>query len=276
MTIPELPPAQRVGVQHPGWVPGITQTPPFKTDKMHTLDPAGSDSAAVYPLVISAVAPRPIGFVCTQSTAGVVNLAPYSFFNVMSHNPPTLTLGIGRSIPRGGDKKDTLTNIEETKELVVHIISEWCLEAANHTCGDFPPSVNELEVSGFTTMPSVKVGPPRVKECAVQMECKLLHIHNLRDRHGAPSGAIVIAEIVMFHVADGVAGLSPGGHLVVDPFKMAPVSRFGGHTYGLSRVFVDLPRPNAQGVYKDGHAGPDVDVSAHEMEKDIKKHAGCE
>lgn len=86
----------------------------------------------------------------------------------------------------------------------------------------------------------------------------------------------MIGEIVLFHIADGVAGLSPGGHLVVDPFKMAAVSRFGGHTYGLSRVFVDLPRPNAQGVYKNGHAGPDVDVSPQELDRDDKLHAGCE
>lgn len=68
-----------------------------------------------YTQVISAVTPRPVGFVSTQSRAGVVNLSPYDYFNVMSHNPPTLALGIGRSILHGGVKKETLTNIEETK-----------------------------------------------------------------------------------------------------------------------------------------------------------------
>lgn len=87
-----------------------------------------------YAQVISAVAPRPIGFVSTQSAAGVVNLSPYSFFNVMSHNPCTVTLGVGRSIPRGGVKKDTLTNIEETKWVASN--GDGCGQAA-HDAGTF-------------------------------------------------------------------------------------------------------------------------------------------
>lgn len=100
---------------HPSWTPPDKQPPPFDPDNMRAIDPATFNPAELYPLVISAVVPRPIGFVSSQGKDGSINLAPYSYFNVLGHNPFIVALGICRSPSRGGGKKDTLQNIEETK-----------------------------------------------------------------------------------------------------------------------------------------------------------------
>jgi hypothetical protein len=100
---------------HPHWVAPEKQPPPFDPDTMHDIDPATCPTAELYPLAISAIVPRPIGFAATLAKDGTVNLSPYSYFNVMSHNPFLVAMGICRSPSRGGGKKDTLQNIEETR-----------------------------------------------------------------------------------------------------------------------------------------------------------------
>lgn len=112
-----FPAPRAVGRPHPEWVPGAPQPPPYAGApgaNMIALDPAEVDKAAMYAFVISAVVPRPIAFVSSLSASGERNLAPYSYFNVMGHNPPVVTIGVCRSPLRGGGKKDTLQNIEET------------------------------------------------------------------------------------------------------------------------------------------------------------------
>ncbi|KAF8072997.1 ywrF [Scenedesmus sp. PABB004] len=242
-------PAARVPRPHPGWAPPARQPPPHDPDAMLHLDPAALDRGALYALAISAVVPRPVGFTSTLSSAGAANLSPYSYFNIMCHSPPLLALGICRAPGRGGGKKDTLANIEATGEFVVNIMSEWFVEAANHTCGDFAPGVDEFEQSGLQPAASHVVAPPRVREAAVQMECKLRSVLEYDDAGGKPSSAIVIGEVVMFHVSRAVTGASPSGKVVVDPVKLAPVCRLGGVTYGRVTALYDMPRPDGQGRY---------------------------
>jgi hypothetical protein len=107
--------AVHVQKPHPRWTAPEKQPPPFDADNMHNIDPATYPTPELYPLVISCVVPRPIGFASTMAKDGTVNLAPYSYFNVLGHNPFIIALGICRSPSRGGGKKDTLQNIEETK-----------------------------------------------------------------------------------------------------------------------------------------------------------------
>jgi flavin reductase (DIM6/NTAB) family NADH-FMN oxidoreductase RutF len=90
------------------------------------------------------VVPRPIALTSTLSSSGIRNVAPFSYFNIVAHDPPTIVIGICKS--PNGNKKDTLVNIEETGEFVVNIISDWMVEAANHTCGTFPPEIDEMEL----------------------------------------------------------------------------------------------------------------------------------
>jgi hypothetical protein len=107
--------ARFVARPHPGWRPGDPQPPPYGAGAPYvTLDPAAVDKASMYAFVISAVVPRPVAFVSTVDAEGRRNLAPYSYFNVMGHNPPVVCIGMARSPGRGGGKKDSLLNIEET------------------------------------------------------------------------------------------------------------------------------------------------------------------
>jgi flavin reductase (DIM6/NTAB) family NADH-FMN oxidoreductase RutF len=130
------------------------------------------------------------------------------------------------------------------REFVVNIISEWYVEAANHCCGNFDYGDDEMQLSGLTPLPSVKVAPPRVAESAVQLECKLAHTYEVKDANGKVTTTIVIGRVLMVHVAEAVAGASPTGKLIVDVDKLFPISRLGGNTYGRSEGLFDLPRPD--------------------------------
>lgn len=121
---------------------------------------------------------------------------------------------------------------------MVNIISEWFAEAANHTCGNFPYGADEMALAGLHPLPSTRVAPPRVAESGVHLECVLRHTY------AAGGTTVVIGEVVMWHVADAVAGRSPSGKLTVDPGKLRPVSRLGGNTYGRTAGLFDLPRPD--------------------------------
>lgn len=229
---------------HPGWKPGEKQPAPFHSAETVTVDPAQVGADHLYPLMISSVVPRPIAFISTRNDAGIGNLAPFSYFNVVAHNPPHVVVGFARSRERDHGRKDTLVNILETREFVANLISEWFVEAANHCCGNFEYGEDEMQLAGLTPAPSVKVAPPRVKESAVSLECQLRHTYDTKDREGTITGTIVIGEVVMVHVHQEVAGRSPSGKLVVDINKLRPISRLGGNTYGRTGGLFDLPRPD--------------------------------
>lgn len=101
-----------------------------------------------------------------------------------------------------------------------------------------------MTLSGLTPVPSLKIKPPRVAESAVQLECVLRHTYEAKGPGGKGGSTVVIAEVVMWHVAQGVAGASPSGKLVVDVAKLKPISRLGGNTYGRTSGLFDLPRPD--------------------------------
>jgi len=238
---------------HPNWRPPENQRPPYAADtssvsfKMHSVDTSITAGSVLYPLIISAVVPRPIAFISTLGTDGTGNLAPYSYFNVVAHDPPHVVIGFCASALKSAGRKDSLANILSTKEFVVNIISEWFVEAANHCCGAFDYGINEMELSGLTPVPAIKVAPPRVQESACQMECVLAHSYEVRNSAtgtGEVTTTIVIGQVLMVHVADGVAGKSPSGKLVVDIGKYKPVCRLGGNTYGWVGGLFDLPRPD--------------------------------
>ncbi|CAI5512566.1 unnamed protein product [Closterium sp. Naga37s-1] len=213
---------------------------------------ADCSSSVLYPLVISTVVPRPIAFISTLSKTGVGNLSPYSYFNAVAHNPPMLAIGHCWS---SGKPKDSLTNILDTRELVVALISDWFVEAANHTCGPFPPEVDEMERAGLTPVPSVMVKPPRVAESAVNMECVVRHTYDVTDRDGSVTTTIVLVEVVMFHFSEHVVTRTPNtGKLIVDPAKLRPMCRLGGNTYGFVSHLFDIARPDKDGRYP-GHKG---------------------
>lgn len=193
-----------------------------------------------YHLVTSGITPRPIAFVSTLSGDGqTANLSPFSYFGVLGHAPPVVAVGF---VPQAGAHKDSLRNALETGEFVVNIISEWMVEAANFTCGSFPAHVDEFDV-GFTKAPCDKVRPPRVKESAFSMECKVLQTIE------AGGSTIVLGEVVTFHVQEELLDTSRASLAVkFDGYK--PVARLGGNTFAFVGDTLDIARPPA-----DAHAG---------------------
>jgi flavin reductase (DIM6/NTAB) family NADH-FMN oxidoreductase RutF len=149
-----------------------------------------------YKILASTVTPRPIAWVTTRSEDGVVNAAPYSFFNALGHEPPTLALGL---LAGKGRFKDTATNILATGEFVVNLVSEKNAEAMNVTCIDAPPDIDELELAGLTPAPSHAVRPPRIAESPVSFECRVL-----TSLVTGPHQTIVIGRILRAHIDDAV------------------------------------------------------------------------
>ena len=202
-------------------------------------DPRTLPHRDVYRFLISAVVPRPIAFVSTVSASGVPNLAPFSYFNAISSDPPLVAIAIG---DRQEDPKDTLRNIRETKEFVANVVSEPLLDAMVRTSGEWPRQTSEFGESGLTPAPSERVRPPYVAESPLQLEC-LLHREILLG-----NSFLVVGEVVLARIRDDV--LSDGR---VDPVKLAPIGRLGGELYAPLGPVIKRPRP------KVSRAGGEVD-----------------
>jgi flavin reductase (DIM6/NTAB) family NADH-FMN oxidoreductase RutF len=153
------------------------------------------------------------------SHAGIVNLAPFSFFNTFGANPPVVVFS--PTLRRDGSKKDTLLNLEALGEFVVHSSVASLAEAVNLTSKEVAPDVSEVELAGLHTVPSLKVKPPRIAEAPTAFECKVLQI--VPVGHGPVSANLVIGEIVAMHIADSL--LDEQGR--VDPRKLQTVARMG-------------------------------------------------
>jgi flavin reductase (DIM6/NTAB) family NADH-FMN oxidoreductase RutF len=147
-----------------------------------------------YKLLVSTVTPRPIAWLVSQDAKGVLNAAPFSFFNAFSGDPPVVAIGIGNRKP--GQAKDSRANIRETGEFVVNLVAEANAEAMNITGIEFDSSVDELEQAGLTPLPSVCVKPPRIAESPVAMECELMQIVDLGE------SGLVVGRVLAMHVHD--------------------------------------------------------------------------
>jgi flavin reductase (DIM6/NTAB) family NADH-FMN oxidoreductase RutF len=147
-----------------------------------------------YNLLISLVVPRPIALVTSIDKQGVVNAAPFSFFNLMGNDPPIVALGVGKDESRRNGLKDTGYNIQQTGEFVINIVNEKIVNEVNTTSIDFPPDVDEAEIAGLTKIPSVKIRPPRIAESAANLECR--HINTIEIRNTR----IILGEIIYIHL----------------------------------------------------------------------------
>jgi flavin reductase (DIM6/NTAB) family NADH-FMN oxidoreductase RutF len=198
----------------------------FETDKLSAQD--------TYKLLVSTVVPRPIAWVVTQDIDGTINAAPFSFFNAVSGNPPIVTFGIGGRGP--GDAKDTGNIIRRTGQFVVNLVNNATAEAMNVTAIDFPFGVNELKEAGLTTLPSVKVKPPRIAESPVSFECERLVIIDVGiDR------SVVLGRVVAIHIADDCV-LDPA-KCYVDTPKLDLIGRMhGSGWYARTTDRFEMPR----------------------------------
>lgn len=188
-----------------------------------------------YKLLTSTITPRPIAWISTLGLNGVVNAAPYSFFNAMGHTPPTVAVGLLRDPARGW--KDTARNILDTGEFVVNLVPETLADQMNATCAAVGPEVNEMALAGLDAAASVHVKPPRIAASPVSFECKVLS-----SVVTGPMQTIVIGRVVAAHIADAVVLDAARGH--IDTPALGLIGRMhGAGWYARSTDLFQLGRP---------------------------------
>lgn len=204
------------------------------------IDPGSATYKDCYRVMIGSVVPRPIAFVSTLSPDGKRNLAPFSYFTAVSSVPPTLCFAPGRR-SSDGERKDTLRNIEATGEFVVNVVTEAIGEAMVKTALDYSMDIDEFEIAGLTPVPSSVVRPPRVAESPINMECKVYDILQIgpEARGGA---ALVVGEVVMFHVADE---LLEDGRIKIA--ELRPLGRLSGDDYTTLGKILSMKRGGSGG-----------------------------
>lgn len=198
---------------------------------MRKILPQGLETRDAYRLLASVIVPRPIAFVSTTNKNGVPNAAPFCFFMGVTPSPPTVALSI---IRRGDNKKDTIKNIEASRDFVINVVDEHLAQSMNMASGSYPPDMSEFDVTGLTAVPSEIVSSPRISESPIHLECKLKTIVELGD---VPA-SLVIGEVVCFHVRDSL--LSDGA---VDVKKLKAIGRLGESVYTRTADLFDMFRP---------------------------------
>ncbi|WP_442951573.1 flavin reductase family protein [Paenibacillus sp. GYB004] len=185
---------------------------------------------------MGSVIPRPIALVTTLSAEGVLNAAPFSYFSIVASRPPLLSVSIQR---KEGTMKDTAAHAIQRGQFVVQIPDEAIVEKMNMTAASLPPDVSEVELAGFTAVPSSVIAVPGLAEAKIRMECVLERAIPLGGEETAPACDLLIGRVVRFHIAEA---LYENGR--IDARKLQPVSRLAGSNYGKLGELFSLERPN--------------------------------
>ncbi|QDH23021.1 flavin reductase family protein [Saccharibacillus brassicae] len=206
---------------------------------MPNLDPQQLDSKLVYKLMTGTIVPRPIAWVTSLSSeTGIVNAAPFSYFNMVSSDPPLVAFSVARR-PDGG-MKDTARNVTDTAELVVHICDESLVEEMNKTAALLPPGESEIDLTRLTLVDSDAVAVPGIAEAKVRLECRLESHLPLKADDGRVTHDLLIARIVRFRLDESIYDEERG---YVRTEQLRPVARLAGSEYAeLGRLFkIDRP-----------------------------------
>lgn len=187
----------------------------------------------------SMVVPRPIGWIGTVDSAGTPNLAPFSYFNAVSEDPPCVMFCPNGTHVEGG-AKDTLKNVAETGEFVFNMVGADLAEQMNATSANMPRTVDELAAAGLTAAPCEKVRSPRVAEAPVAFECRHLMTLSLPVSAKGVQNNVVIGQVVGIHVDDAV--ITDDG--LIDIRKIRPLARLGYLDYAIVEDFFAIPRPS--------------------------------
>ncbi len=197
------------------------------------INPQDLPHREVYKLLTGAVVPRPIAWVSTLAADGTPNLAPFSFFNAVCSNPPTVLFCPSmRTLPQGVGQKDTFHNVRATGEFVINFVTEALASAMNITATDLPPEVNEFERAGLTPAPSKTVRVPGVAESPIRFECRLHEIVTISVAPGG--GQIIIGTVQHMFFADEV--FRAGNYIDMQTYQ--PLGRLAGAGY--TRVASDM------------------------------------
>ena len=201
---------------------------------MVSIDPKNLTVQKLHQYLLGAIGPRPIAFASTVDAEGKPNLAPFSFFNVFSANPPILIFSPARS-GRTNTTKDTYNNVKVVPEVVINVVNYDIVHQMSLASSPYAPGVNEFEKAGFTALKSDSVKPFRVAESPVQFECKVNEVIELGTEGGA--GNLIICEVLKIHIHDEV--LDSNG--MIDQQKIDLVARMGGDWYS---------RANAESMFE--------------------------
>jgi flavin reductase (DIM6/NTAB) family NADH-FMN oxidoreductase RutF len=203
---------------------------------MRTFASHDLSAAAAYALMVGIVVPRPVAWITTVNGTGMVNAAPFSCYTFVCNRPPMLAVSVG---PRGEALKDTAANIAANREFVVNVATEETLAPMHASSAEYLPHESEVRALGLATLPSSRVAPPRLECSPIAMECRLERRLDL----GETRSGLLIAEIVMFHIAEA---LLDGNRVSVERFR--PIARLGGPNYATLGRIITQPRV--------GDAGP--------------------
>lgn len=222
------------------WGDGANDSGAALSQRHVEIDPnaPGRSAMSNYKLLISGIIPRPIGFLSTRSEDGKSqNLAPFSYTQVVNHDPPIFVVGFA-----GSNDKDTLKNLKATGECVINIISEHFIEAANAAAIDAPYGMSEWQLTGLTPAHSGQVRVDRVAESIFSIEGKILEIKDFESKFtkGVKSGSMAIIEGVRFWVREDALSEDQA---TIDPAVLRPVARLGGMMYGRVTQAFEIPRP---------------------------------
>ncbi|HWW64904.1 MAG TPA: flavin reductase family protein [Sphingomonadaceae bacterium] len=198
------------------------------------IDPA-RDTAFKRGIFNAIIAPRPIGWISTVNSEGQANLAPFSYFNIVSNLPPILMFSC--NTPEDRDAKDTLANVRATGEFVFNLVSADLAEAMNETSTPVPHHVDEFEHAGIAKAASIKVRAPRVAASPCSLECRVVHTLSFGGDEG-PETNITFGQVVGMHIAPGF--LHEDGHF--DTLAAQPISRLGGAEYAVTQHSFELTR----------------------------------
>jgi flavin reductase (DIM6/NTAB) family NADH-FMN oxidoreductase RutF len=191
---------------------------------MLTIDPKNTPTKDLHQFLLGCVAPRPIAFASTIDEEGNPNLAPYSFFNCFSSNPPILVFSSNRRV-KDNSTKDTLHNVRETGEVVINVVNYNIVRQMALASVTFPTNISEFEKTGLTPIPSDLVKPFRVKESPAQMECRVKDIITLGEHGGA--GHLIICDVLRMHIDENVID----DNNRIDPHKIDLMGRMGRAYY---------------------------------------------
>lgn len=206
----------------------------------HSFDFSDLSPREAYKVMIGTIVPRPIAWVTTVSPEGIVNAAPYSFFNCLSADPPILALGVENKPDRSF--KDTAYNIRMTECFTVNIVDRANVEAMAVTAAAVAPDVDELQVAGLTAAPGEKIASPRIAEAPVAFECERylgIQVSSARE--------IILGRIVMAHIREDI--IDPAT-CYSDHRTLDAVGRMGGNGYAGTLDYFDWPTPSAEDVLR--------------------------
>ena len=183
-----------------------------------------TEESILYKLLTGTIIPRPIGWISTIDKEGINNLAPFSYFNMVSSNPPCVMFSTRRD---NNKNKDTLNNVLQTNEFVVNLVTAENVEQMNTTSGNFEPNEDEFKITNLTPIDSISVKPKRVKESLVNLECEMIHHYFIKDKEGNETACVVIGEIKTIHIDDSI--LSENNRINLNVYKH--IARLAGSNY---------------------------------------------